>query len=288
MTLFVAAAFLVSCRPAPRAYLITDAVMLAVLGGERAAASAVATPARRRGLDARIVSAADEKGITQALERALADTKCRAVLAFTVIPVDARQYALDHSGVLFAAYGARQGGDPPNSLALVAQREEAFGEAGRRVGAMAASGGGKVGILAVSPTGGGQREIESFRKGVAETAPALTVVSREARSALDKAAAVRLLREMRAEGVGYYLLKAYGLTGACLQDLARDGGKAVVEDCGGSGGCGPEVVLSVETDWARTLASVFDAMQEDLRGWRAQEVREVGRVEEHLGKRPQG
>ena len=90
-----------------------------------------------------------------------------------------------------------------------------------------------------------------------------------------------MLRELRAEGAGYYLLKTYGLTVACLEDLARDGGKAVVEDCQGARACAKEVVLSVETDWPGTMAAILELAALAEGAWRSPEVQESWRLEEN-------
>jgi hypothetical protein len=281
------AAFLVSCQPGARAYLLMDDSSSAAVGGVGSVTAAAASAARSHGLRLDLVTASDDKSVLASMDRAVADPLCRAVVALTVSPVELGKYATEHPGVLFAGYAEGQPGAPPNLLRIAPAREGAFEEAGRRVGELAAQGGkpvgASVGILAVSPTAAGKHEIEAFRRGLLAVDPAAAPLYRESRSPTDRAAAVRLLRELRAGGAAYYLLAAYGQTTACIEDLARDGGKAVVEDCAGSAACGDAVILSVETDWGRTLAAVFDAMAPGGSAWGSPEVSEAWRVDERGG-----
>jgi hypothetical protein len=184
--------------------------------------------------------------------------------------------------MLFAAYGERGPVGPENYLLLVAERSDAYRAAGRRLGSVLAKQpstvASAVGILAVSPTGTAVREMEQFRAGLGETAPGATTIYRESRSITDKAAALRAVRELRSEGAGYILVKANGLTGACLEELGADSEKAIVEDCGGRDDCGARVLLSVETDWPGTFAAVFRAMTPGASAWSSPELREAWRL----------
>jgi hypothetical protein len=286
------AAFLVSCRTGARAYLLVDDSSSAAFGGLSSVTAAATSAARGRGRRIELVRASDDKSITAAMDRAVADPLCRAVVALTASPVELGKYAAEHPGVLFAGYAEGQPGAPANLLRIAPAREGAFEEAGRMVGELATKGGKpagpSVGILAVSPTAAGKREIEAVRRGLLAADPASAPLYRESRSPTDRAAAVRLLRELRAGGAAYYLLKTYGQTTACVEDLARDGGNAVVEDCGGSAACGDAVILSVETDWGRTLATVFEAMAPGGSAWSSPEVGEAWRVDERGGSGKRG
>lgn len=275
-----------ACRPAQRVYLLTDSVMRGAVGGDGGVGRMAGSAARRAGLDFRSLDAPDDNAMQAALARALGDAACRVVVALTASPLDARELARSRPDVLFAAYGERGPAAPANLLLLVAERSEAYREAGRRVGALlekdgAAGGRPRAGILAVSPSLGATREIAAFRAGLAEAAPAAVPAYRELRSASDKAGVVRLVRELRSDGAVYYVLKAYGLTVACLEELAREGGRAVVEDCEGASACGNEVVFSVETDWPATFAAIVQEAAPAEGAWRSPEVQERWRLVDH-------
>lgn len=281
-----------SCRSADRAWLVADPAMVEVVGGPPAL-SAMGKAARRRlGLDLRVLTARDDKAMEGAMGQALADAGCRIVLGLSTSTVDAAAVARSRPDVLFAFYGERGAERPANLLLLLAERPAAFREAGRRIGRLvgateapgAAGPPPRVAILAASPSVGAAEEIAAFRAGLEDTAPGTQPLYRELRSQTDKAGATRLLKELRAEGARFFLLKTYGLTGGCLEDLARDGGRAVTEDCGGSAACGKAVLYSVETDWPGTFGAILELVAPGAPGawgWKGTELGEVWRIDEH-------
>jgi len=280
----LSALLLSSCTARPRVFLVTDQASARAVGGREELRSIVARAAGPSGLELRVLVGLDEVGVADSMNNAIADPSCRLIIVFTSIPVDARQYAIGNSGILFASYGQSSGDRPPNLLLIAPGRAESFREAGRRLGLIIAGlpepEPAAVGILDVSPTSTAEAEIAAFREGVASASSGSTLLYRETRSVTDRTAALRALRELRADGARFYLLKTYALTGACLDELVNEGGQAVVEDCGEPGACGSAAVLSVETDWQATFGAVFAALGGDGASWRAIDVSEAGRVVE--------
>lgn len=265
----VAALAFTSCARGPRVYLVTDPAVITTLGGRAAAERMLRAALSPRGFDGIVTIAANEAEVTAQIEAAAADPLARIVLSIPAIPLDLAPWAEAHPTILFAGYGGGARVAVGNLLSLAPGREDAFRAAGKRVGELAA--GVPVGILAASPTETGMREIEAFRAGLAESGAA-PAYYRESRSLTDKTAAVRALKELREEGSRFLLLKTYGLTSACLEAMDADEDRAVVEDCGAAGGCGESVILSIETDWERTLGDLVSSA--DGRAWKAASIAE--------------
>ncbi len=261
--LLVLVALITTCSSGPVAYLVTDAATAAAMGGESALGVMLRSATAPRGLAARVLVAAKEEDVNPALDTAVKDSRTALVVCLTSVPLDLAPWASAYPNHLFAGYGGAEAASMPNWLRLLPARTEAYREAGRRLSRVSSTDplGGRVGIILAGPTRVGQEEVQAFREGVAEAGGAEPLF-REVRSLTDKPAAVRALRELRGQGVRYFLLKTYALTSACLEVLEQEGDRAVVEDCGIQGSCGSSVILSIETDWARTLAGVVGGMGE--------------------------
>jgi hypothetical protein len=277
-----------ACAPSPTAYLVLDRASEPSLGGPRAAA-AFRAAAAGQGLALRVLVSTDENDAGKQMDAALTDPMTRVVLHLGSVPIDIRPYATGHPAVLFAAYGEPPQDPQGNLLILVPGRADAYREAGRKLAAHLEAAGmdpaQAVGVLAALPTPTASSEIAAFREGLG-LPEGETPRYRETRSLTDRAEALRALRELHEEGARYFLLKAYGLTAACLEEVARLSDVAVAEDCGPSG-CGNPVSLSVETDWNATLAAIFQSMDESSRSWRVPELGEVWFLDEHTTPSPQ-
>jgi hypothetical protein len=272
-TLFFAILFLLllACRPLPSLLLLLDPYTAQLLATE-----GQAEPALRRELrsDFRLrvqtLNAPAEPGAAAAVLASEAERLIRAaspswVFLGPLLPLDAEALAARLPEVRFLSEQAGATG-APNLYRLRFRREEAFHDAGiiaarlltrpslRPVlGERTARGAVKAGLLQAVPTPQGTLEAEAFREGFLAEAGAGLLMERTIGSLTDTGQARRVLEEMREDGVVFFALKTYSLSGFCLEFLRTQGGVAFLEEGAGRRAYPEQVVLWLEEDLAGAL-----------------------------------
>jgi hypothetical protein len=277
--LFLAILFplLFACRPLPSLLLLLDPYSAQLLAAEGLDEAALRRELRS---DFRVrvqtLSVQEEAGAAAAALAAEAERLVRAsspswVFLGPLLPLDADALAARLPDVRFLS---EQAGTPgaSNLYRLRFRRVEGFREAGTVaarlltspslrpvLGERTARGAPKAGLLQAVPTPQGALEAEAFREGFLAEAPADLLVDRTIGSLTDTGQARRALEQMRQEGVAFFALKTYTLSGFCLEFLRSEGGVAFLEEGAGRRAYPEQVVLWLEEDLVGALRSLSSA-----------------------------
>jgi hypothetical protein len=265
---------LFACRPLPSLLLLLDPYSAQLLAAEGLDEAALRRELRS---DFRVrvqtLSVQEEAGAAAAALAAEAERLVRAsspswVFLGPLLPLDAEALAARLPDVRFLS---EQAGTPgaSNLYRLRFRRVEGFRDAGtvaarlltrpplRAVlGERAARGAPKAGLLQAVPTPQGTLEAEAFREGFLAEAPAELLVERTIGSLTDTGQARRALEKMREDGVSFFALKTYALSGFCLEFLRSEGGVAFLEEGAGRRAYPEQVVLWLEEDLVGALRSL--------------------------------
>lgn len=202
----------------------------------------------------------------QAAVRLVGSRKPDWVFLSPLLPLDAEALAAAFPGARFL----REQDDPPkaeNLHRLRFRREEAFLAAGtvvaRLLPALPAPGGrtAKAGFVLAVPQRRAEQQEAAFRTGFTAQADPALLVERVIGSPADTARARQVLEQMTAEGVVVFILKAYALTGFCLEYLRAQGGYAVLEETAGRIAYPEQIILYLEEDLVGTLANLSSPAQ---------------------------
>ena len=149
---------------------------------------------------------------------------------------------------------------PRNLAVLTFDKTDAYRTAGTIIGKLLSEQNGprpedarsapkKCGVLFIALSDQVRQEVGAFREGFfAESAPAFLQES-EITDANDRVKIKKMIDDMRAKGVIYFLVKLYTLTGYCLDILQRDKEWAIVDDWSRAGARKMLVLFSVEEDY---------------------------------------
>jgi len=185
--------------------------------------------------------------------------------------------------------GASSGSIPPNMLRVSFDKRPAYREAGRELGLLL---GGSVNGM---PEAGGrdaeqrtvekaavvvsadafQEEIRAFREGFLESADEYLLMTRRVEDASDEIKVRTLLADLKERGARYYLFMVPRLLPSCMDFLLREGGLAIVQDWQRSGAYSSNVFMTVEEDYAQTIAGAIEALSSGADGKIAGVVRLV-------------
>jgi hypothetical protein len=161
---------------------------------------------------------------------------------------------------LAAGRAGRSGSRHPNVTMVSIDRGPAFREAGRTLARLTAAdaasplAGARTGVLALEAFPTVAEETAAFLAGLGADAPAPVI--RYLPSAADRSAITAAVREMKAGGVGVFLLDLLQLTPAALDAVTAEEAKAVVPDWRSAGPYRTSVLLSIEEEWGTVLAAV--------------------------------
>jgi len=193
--------------------------------------------------------------------------------------------------------GASSGPMPPNMLSVSFDKRSAYREAGRELGlrlsgsagAAPEAGGGDSDRRAAESDGRAmekaavigsadalQEEIGAFREGFLESADEYLLMTRLVEDAGDEIRVRTLLADLKDKGARYYLFAVPRLLPSCMDFLLREGGVAILEDWERSGGAySDNVFMTVEEDYAQTIAAAVEALRSGAAGEIAGVVRLV-------------
>ncbi len=263
-------------RPSGRLLVLTDPATRSRMDREGLGDGALRELAGRRGLSAQVVSAPNPREADPLLRGIARQVHPKQVLLLTPFPVDADGLTAEFPQTLFIflAHGGEEGDRlPSNWIRVLFDRTEAFRRAGEAAGRLLAGEvGGKAAVVLRDPTPDALREVDAFREGCGKAAESSRLVIRElapasgggAEGQPDDPQGIRTLLEgLHREGVRVFLLKAYAANAAGLEEVARLGVSAVVEDWQASRSRPEAVLLSIESDLRegidRALAAALEA-----------------------------
>ena len=152
---------------------------------------------------------------------------------------------------------------PGNLWSISFDKGESYRAAGRILGELSAGNGSqglgqqKCGILALNTAGVYRGEIQAFREGFLEVAGDNLLVVKELEENNDRLKLKRVLLDMKTEGVRFYVLKVFGLTGYCLEILQKEGGMVVLEDWAKAKAHAGLVLFSIESDYIKPVEAAL-------------------------------
>ncbi len=165
---------------------------------------------------------------------------------------------------------------PPNLAALTFDKTDTYQRAGRTMGRLLSaqnktpprnpgSAPTKCGILYLPLSEQTRQEVQAFREGFTEeNAPAFLLVAELADSE-DRVKIKKKIGVMREQGVKYFLIRMYTLTGYCLEILQSEKELVILDDWSRSGAYEKRILFSVEEDY-------FGAIEEPLRALQRHDV----------------
>lgn len=165
---------------------------------------------------------------------------------------------------------------PPNLAALTFDKTDTYHQAGRIMGRLLSaqnkvppgtpgSAPTKCGILYLPLSEQTRREVQAFREGFTEENAPAFLLETEIADLDDRVKVKKMIGDMRAKGVTYFLVKMYTLTSYCLEILQSEKELVILDDWSRSGAYEKRILFSVEEDY-------FEAIEEPLRAVQRQDI----------------
>lgn len=153
---------------------------------------------------------------------------------------------------------------PANVIPLRCRRESAFFEAGKLCGAALSSGrhpelGSKVGVIASGLTALEKEELAEFERGFSREMDAAQIITETIGSVVDRTKAVTAVENLSNRDVRVFLVKAYGLSAACLEKINANDGFFIMEDFPAFNLFPEKCLISIEDDYTQALHTLLTA-----------------------------
>ena len=245
----------------------------ATLGEDLPTRVAIAKEALLKGFVPEFRLIAPQENPLEALKTALSARRFAAVIVGPLLSFQAGAVAVQHPSVDFILLEAAPLEDAlANTIQLVFDRSDAFRATGRIAGLslrqaarsssaeQAASLASRIGILMPASRRAGDRGIDAFQSGLAESlGEGLPLVVR-IDDPIDQEKVKKAVSEMRSQGVEIVFSRLSGFDPYCLVALKESGGSAIVSDWEASQAFPGQVFLSVEDDILAGMALCLDAI----------------------------
>jgi hypothetical protein len=153
---------------------------------------------------------------------------------------------------------------PVNVTPVYSRRGPAFREAGRLTGKFLAAGGNhtlgrKVGVLVSGLTRQEKEMLAEFEKGFTANAEADLIIVEELGTVVDRVKAARAVEDLLNQDIRIFLVKTYGMSGACLERISAGGGYFIIEDFPSFNLFREKLFLSIEDDFSQPLGELIRA-----------------------------
>jgi hypothetical protein len=153
---------------------------------------------------------------------------------------------------------------PANVIPIYSQRAAAFREAGKIAGLALADGrfpqiGQKVGVILAGLTMTEKEMLSEFERGFSETGDTDKIVVEEIGTVTDRVKATLAVENLLNRDVKLFLVKTYGLSGACLEKIRQAGAYFIIEDFPSYKLSPERLILSIEDDYTKPLDALLAA-----------------------------
>ncbi len=153
---------------------------------------------------------------------------------------------------------------PPNVVPVYSRRAPAFYEAGKLTGAVLASGalpnaGKKLVVIASGLTRREKEMIQEFERGFSVKGDTSWIEVTELGTVTDRVKALHAVVDALNRDVRFFLIMAYGLNGACLEQVVGGGAYYIIEDADTFKTSPDKLFLSIEDDFSVPLAALLQS-----------------------------